>query len=40
MTALKIGGEVRTDTVIIRNNGGYFGTVPEEVAIIDKEADE
>lgn len=23
--------EIRKDTVIIRNNGGYFGTVPSEV---------
>lgn len=23
--------EIRKDTVIIRNNGGYFGTIPSEV---------
>lgn len=23
--------EIRTDTVIIRNEGGYFGTVPSEI---------
>ena len=23
--------EIRNDTVIIRNNGGYFGTVPSEI---------
>lgn len=23
--------EIRKDTVIIRNNGGYFGTVPDEI---------
>ena len=23
--------EIRTDTVSIRNNGGYFGTIPSEV---------
>ena len=49
MTALKIGDEVyihefvdeiRTDTVIIRNDGGYFGTAPEEVVVIDKEANQ
>ena len=23
--------EIRKDTVIIRNNGGYFGTIPSEI---------
>lgn len=23
--------EIRKDTVIVKNNGGYFGTIPEEV---------
>jgi hypothetical protein len=23
--------EIRKDTVIVRNNGGYFGTIPSEV---------
>ena len=40
MMSLKIGervyvhghvDEIRKDTVIIRNEGGYFGTVPSEV---------
>lgn len=26
--------EIRKDTVIIHNNGGYFGTVAEEIEII------
>ena len=25
--------EIRQDVVIIRNNGGYFGTIPEEVLL-------
>lgn len=25
--------EIRKDTIIIRNNGGYFGTVPSEVMV-------
>ena len=25
--------EIRKDTVIIRNDGGYFGTVPSEVIV-------
>lgn len=29
--------EIRRDTVIIKNEGGYFGTVPEE--IVDKYAE-
>ena len=23
--------EIRKDTIIVRNNGGYFGTIPSEV---------
>ena len=23
--------EIRKDTIIIRNNGGYFGTIPSEI---------
>ncbi len=26
--------EIRSDTIIIRNDGGYFGTVPTEVVDI------
>ena len=29
--------EIRTDTVIIRNDGGYFGTVPSEIEEIVQE---
>jgi len=28
--------EIRKDTIIIRNDGGYFGTVPEEVVEIGR----
>ena len=28
--------EIRKETIIIRNEGGYFGTVPEEVVEIGK----
>ena len=27
--------EIRKDTVIIRNNGGYFGTAPGEVIVVN-----
>ena len=27
--------EIRKDTIIIRNEGGYFGTVEEEITDID-----
>lgn len=27
--------EIRKDAVIIRNEGGYFGTIPEEVLLTD-----
>ena len=27
--------EIRKDTVIIRNDGGYFGTVPDEIKITE-----
>ena len=30
--------EIRKDTVIVRNKGGYFGTVPSEI-IVATEAD-
>lgn len=29
--------EIRKDTVIIKNRGGYFGTVPEEIEGIEQE---
>lgn len=29
--------EIRKDVVIIRNDGGYFGTVPSEIIQADKE---
>ena len=31
--------EIRKDTVIVRNDGGYFGTVPSEI-IVATEADD
>lgn len=27
--------EIRKDTVIIRNKGGYFGTIPSEVIVVE-----
>lgn len=27
--------EIRKDTVIIRNKGGYFGTTPSEVIVVE-----
>ena len=30
--------EIRKDVVIIKNKGGYFGTVPEEIEKIEPEA--
>lgn len=27
--------EIRNDTVIIRNKGGYFGTIPSEIMVVD-----
>ena len=29
--------EIRKDTVIIRNNGGYFGTTEDEVTTMEKD---
>ena len=30
--------EIRKDTIIIRNNGGYFGTNPDEVIVVNDTA--
>lgn len=32
--------EIRKDTVIIRNDGGYFGTVPSEIISAQTESEE
>ena len=28
--------EIRKDTVIIRNEGGYFGTIPSEIVVAER----
>lgn len=32
--------EIRKDTVIIRNEGGYFGTAPSEIKALEQDKEE